>query len=136
MSNIFEAPAHAAVDQIKGTVGSARSGILDFGTQALKLLNSIRAQEHRLVGSALEHIGLQRRESSLRPVMWFGAGAVVAGTAVLLVIPSSRERILSAVRDILRPSDATPAVAKPSEPANVVVDKAPIGRDKVAEGVS
>ena len=92
MTTVLNTGSHA-VDQVKDTASSARGAVLDLGVQALKFLNTVRSEEYRLVGSALESVGLQRRESSLRPVLWFAAGAVLAGSAVLLLAPTSGRKL-------------------------------------------
>lgn len=85
--------ASNAADQVRTTTDSTRSSLVDFGVQALKLFNHVRAQESRYVDSALDHIGLQRRESALRPALWFAAGAMVAGGAALVFAPTSGEKL-------------------------------------------
>jgi hypothetical protein len=86
---IFNTAPHA----VQGAAASARGSIIDLGVQALKFINSVRREEHQFVGSVLERIGLQRRESSLRPIAWLAAGAVIGGSAVLLFAPGSVEQL-------------------------------------------
>jgi hypothetical protein len=52
----------------------------------------------------LDHLGLQRRESALRPILWFVAGAATAGAIAFLLAPTQgkriRERIMKAFEDL------------------------------------
>jgi hypothetical protein len=85
-----------------------RSSLIDLGAQALRLVNDIRAAEVRGVDSVLGSLGLQRRESALRPVVWFVAGAAVAGAVVFILAPTQgkkiRDGILSALDTRKRPT--------------------------------
>ena len=102
---------NTAPKAIQGAASSTRSSIMDLGVQALKFINTLRREEYELVGSALDRIGLQRRESSLRPVAWLAAGAVIGGSAVLLFSPASVETLRRGVASFF-------AAAKKGETAN------------------
>jgi hypothetical protein len=93
--------ASHAVDQVKETVSSARSSLVDLGVQAMKFLDTVRSQEERALDSALEHIGLQRRQSSLRPMLFFVTGAIVAGTVALVLAPVSGKKLRAKILDLL-----------------------------------
>jgi hypothetical protein len=71
--------------------------LLEFSTQVLKLINRAREAEGRGVDAMLHGLGLERRRSALGPVLWFAAGAVAAGTAVLLTSPASGQKIRKAI---------------------------------------
>ena len=104
MNSVVNHAQHAAftaADQVKSAADGTRSSLIELGVQALKLFNHVRAQETRYVDSALDHIGLQRRESALRPVLWFAAGAVVAGGAALVLAPSSGEMLRKRLIELL-----------------------------------
>ena len=70
-----------------------RSSLADLGTQALKLVDSLRTMETRRMNSLLDRMGLQRRQSALRPALWFAAGAASAGAIVLLFAPESGKKL-------------------------------------------
>ena len=113
MNSVVNNAQHAAsnaVDQVKSTASDTRASLVDFGVQALKFVNHLRAQESRVVDSALDQIGLQRRESAIRPVLWFAAGAVVAGGAALVFAPSSGEKLRKRLIELL--SDAGETVKR------------------------
>ncbi|MEO6419535.1 MAG: hypothetical protein ABIP39_09030 [Polyangiaceae bacterium] len=100
ISNAQQIAANA-VDQVKAGADTTRSSLVDLGVQALKLFNHVRAQESRYVDSALDHIGLQRRESALRPVLYFAAGALVAGGAALVLAPTSGDMLRKRLIELL-----------------------------------
>ena len=110
--------ADQAMDQVKDTAASAKGGLLDFGTQALKFINTLRVMEMRGADTVLDRIGLQRRESALRPVLWFAAGGVAVGAIALVLAPTSGKEIRN---KIARLFDAG-------------VDKAKEGVDAAKEG--
>ncbi len=95
--NSIAARAEGAADQVREsatrTSAAARSTFLDLGTQVLRFVNGLRAFEARTADGLLDRVGLQRRESALRPVVWFAAGAVTAGAAVLVLAPSSGKHL-------------------------------------------
>jgi hypothetical protein len=93
--------ASHAVDQIKETVSSARSSLVDLGVQGMKFLDAVRSQEERALDSALEHIGLQRRQSSLRPMLFFVTGAIVAGSIALILAPASGKKVRAKILELL-----------------------------------
>ncbi len=82
----------------------------------MKLLNTPRSPEVRVVDSALDHVGLQRRQSALRPVGFLLAGAVMGGAVDPLLAPTAgktaRQKLLGllrAARDIDLPATLPPA---------------------------
>src|SRR5271170_7360710 len=83
MTTISNTADHAT-EQVKDAASHVRGTLLDFSTQVLKLINRARDAEGRGVDAMLHGLGLERRRSALGPVLWFAAGAVAAGTAVLL----------------------------------------------------
>lgn len=97
MNSTLKEAANAAThitDDVKGRASHvgihARTSLLEYGTQALKLLGALRALEIGAVDSVLARVGVGRRQSgSMLPVIWFTAGALVAGGAALAFAPSS-----------------------------------------------
>jgi len=91
--------ADRATERVREVASHTRTTFLDLSTQVLKLINGAREAQGRGVDAVLDGLGLQRRRSALAPVLWFAAGAVVGGTALLMVSPVSgkklRERIAS-----------------------------------------
>ena len=83
----------SVIDTTERAVRYTRGSLNEFGTQAQKLINSLGELETRGVDSLLDRFGLQRRESALRPVMWFAAGAVVAGVVVFALVPTARKNL-------------------------------------------
>jgi hypothetical protein len=96
MTTISNAADHAT-DQVKDAASHVRGTLLEFSTQVLKLINRAREAEGRGVDSVLHGLGLERRRSALGPVLWFAAGAVAAGTAVLLTSPTSGQKLRKAI---------------------------------------
>ena len=88
MSSVASTASHA-VDHVKDAASIARWNVVDLGIQIVKLLNTIRSQEMCAVDSGLHFIGLQRRESALRPVLIFAAGAVVGSSLAIFLTPTS-----------------------------------------------
>lgn len=89
------------MDPIKETATRAKGSLLDFGTQVLKFVNTLRVMEMRGADTLLDRVGLQRRESALRPVLWFAAGAVVAGSVVLMLAPVSGKQLRRRIAKML-----------------------------------
>jgi hypothetical protein len=81
----------SVIDTAERAVHHTRGSLIEVGTQAQKLINALGALETRGVQSLLDRVGLQRRTSALRPVMWLAAGAVVAGVAVFVLRPTARK---------------------------------------------
>jgi hypothetical protein len=81
-------------DQVARTATHARANFVDLGIQVLRFVNNMREAEERGVESILSRLGLQRRQSTARPVLWFAAGAVVAGGAALLLAPMKGEQLI------------------------------------------
>jgi hypothetical protein len=100
MSSVAKNVSHAA-DQIRDAAWSARAGFGDFGLQAMKFLDTIRAQEARAFDSVLDQMGLQRRQSAVRPVLFFLAGAFVAGSVALMLAPTTGRKLRSQILDFL-----------------------------------
>ena len=116
-----------------------RTSFLEYGTQALKLLGALRALEIGAVDSVLGRVGLQRRQSgAMLPIMWFTAGALVAGGAAIAFAPSSgkdlRRRVArwidSGVTDVEK--DAKHVEARASETVESVKKDA---TSKATDGV-
>jgi gas vesicle protein len=53
------------------------------------------------MAAVLDRLGLQRRQSALTPALWFAAGAVVAGAAVMLLAPTSGKKLRQRIASIL-----------------------------------
>jgi hypothetical protein len=98
MTTISDSAGHAT-EQVKEAASHARARFFDFSTQVLKLVNGIREAQGRGADTVLDRLGLQRQTGPLGPALWFAAGAVTAGAAVLLLAPMSgkklRQRIAS-----------------------------------------
>ena len=118
-STILETASHAK-DHVRDTAQSARGTFVDLGIQALKALNTIRSEEHRLVGSALERAGLQRRQSALRPALWFVVGAVLVGSVVLFFVPMFGKVLRSKIRGRMGKAEDAGADLAKSVAADVV----------------
>lgn len=99
--------AFRAADQVKDTASHSRENALEFGVQALKLLNTMRSGRTHVLDVALENIGLQRREGHLRPIAFFVAGAAVAGCAVLVLAPASGKKIRAQIVAAIRATRAS-----------------------------
>lgn len=97
MSSVADTAEHAA-HRVMGTAAHTRASLIDLGAQALRFINDIRAAEVRGVDSVLGRLGLQRRESTLRPIVWFVAGAALAGAVVFVVAPTQGKKIRERVR--------------------------------------
>ena len=93
--------ADNAVDHVKETATRAKGNLLDFGTQILKFVNTLRVMETRAADGLLDRVGLQRREGALRPVLWFAAGAVVAGSVALILTPVSGKQLRRRIAKML-----------------------------------
>ncbi len=130
ISNAQHVASHA-VDQVKAGADSTRSSLIDLGVQALKFFNHVRAQESRYVDSALDTIGLQRRESALRPVLWFAAGAVVAGGAALVLAPTSGDKLRKRLIQLL--STAGDDVKHAAENVAETVSHSAFGKEAARE---
>ncbi|HEY4014982.1 MAG TPA: hypothetical protein VGM06_16680 [Polyangiaceae bacterium] len=84
---------------------SSRAGLDDFGTQVERTLNSWRNIERRGVDSLLDRMGLQRRPSILRPVLWAMAGAVLGGCVVHVLAPRAGETIRVGIEKLRQARD-------------------------------
>jgi hypothetical protein len=94
----FARTTHHLADQFKDSTSSA---LADFGAHAMKMLTSARTQENNAVEYALDRLGLQRRQSALRPAMYFAAGAVVAGGVALYFTPAFGKKLRTQILDLL-----------------------------------
>jgi hypothetical protein len=93
--------ASHAVDQVKEAVSTVHASLVDFGVQAMKSLHAARSQRVRALDSVLGQIGLQRRASAFRPVLFFVAGALVAGSVALVLAPTSGKKVRTKIVDLL-----------------------------------
>ncbi len=84
---------NSAVHTAGHAVDRTRSSIADFGVQALKLVNSLKAAEGRSMDSMLHRMGLQRRDEAMSPVIWFAAGAIAAGAIVFVLAPEAGKKV-------------------------------------------
>ena len=104
MTTISNTADHAT-EQVKEAVthagAHARATWLDLSTQVIRLINNVREAQARSVDNVLGRMGLQRRHSALRPVLWFAAGAVAAGTAVVLTAPTSGKSLRQRIAKLL-----------------------------------
>lgn len=91
-------------DAAKHTVSHARANWIDFGTQALRLVNDLRDTRTHAVDGILGQVGLQRRQGSLRSLLWLGAGAAATGAIVLVTVPSARTELRRRVAGWLAPA--------------------------------
>jgi hypothetical protein len=89
-----------AAEAAKDTAMQARANLIDLGAQGLRFFNDLRETRVRAVDGLLGHMGLQRRQSSIRPVLWFALGAVAAGAVVLAVAPRSRRQLSGWLRHV------------------------------------
>lgn len=83
MRSIFKTTDYAG-QRVKYAASSARGSVIDLGTQVLRLVNNVRESDLWRTDGLLGRVGLSRRGSPLRPVLWFAAGAVVGGAGLLL----------------------------------------------------
>jgi len=100
MTTISDTTGHAT-EHVKEAASHARATLLDLSTQVMKLVNGAREAEGRGVDAVLDRLGLQRRSSALGPALWFAAGVVVAGTAVLLMTPTSGKKLRQRIASFL-----------------------------------
>ena len=100
MSSVTDT-AERAVYRMKDTAAQTRSSFVELGAQALRLINDFRAAEARGIDSVLGGLGLQRRESALRPVIWFVAGAAAAGAIVFFVAPTQGKKIRETLKNAI-----------------------------------
>ncbi len=76
----FARTTHHLADQFKDTTSSAQAHAVEY---------------------ALERLGLQRRQSALRPAMFFAAGAVVAGGLAIYFAPTLGQKLRAQILDLL-----------------------------------
>ncbi|HEY1697909.1 MAG TPA: hypothetical protein VGG39_37365 [Polyangiaceae bacterium] len=81
-------------------IGYARSNMIDLGTQVLRLVNNVRDAQMRGVDSMFGRLGY-RRQSMARPLLWFAAGAVVAGGVALFLAPMTGDEMVQKASNLL-----------------------------------
>jgi ElaB/YqjD/DUF883 family membrane-anchored ribosome-binding protein len=106
MTTISNTADHAA-EQMKDAASHARGTLLDLAAQAMKLVHGAREAESRGVDTLLDRMGLQRRRSGIVPVLWFAAGAIVAGGVVLLLAPESGKSLRKRIAGFLDDGNET-----------------------------
>ncbi len=116
-------------ERTKDVANHSRTTLLEYGTHALKLVAALRALEIEAVDSLLGRVGLGRRQSSLRPLWWFAAGAMVGGGVVFVLAPSSGKELRERAKRFLRASKDVEVQAQHSEPE---VSKKTNGADGLA----
>ncbi len=89
-------------EQVSHKAAHMRSGLVELGTQVLRLVNNMRESQALDVESLLGRIGLQRRRSAAIPIAWFIAGVVVAGGAALLLAPMKGEDLIDELAKFVR----------------------------------
>ncbi len=82
-----------------------KDAFIDLSAHAMKLFGGLRDAEGRGMEVVLDRLGLQRRQSALTPALWFAAGAVLAGTTVLLWAPASGKKLREALATFLAGTD-------------------------------
>jgi hypothetical protein len=100
MGTIGTGASHA-VSHVSDSARSARDDLVALGVQAMKLLNAYRPHDGSGFDSVLGRIGLRRRESILRPLAFFAAGAAVGGAAVLLLSPGAVTALRGRINELL-----------------------------------
>ncbi len=86
-------PFSNTADHATDAIAHARAALLDLPSQMMKLVDGARETERRGADALLDRMGLQRRQSALTPVIWFVAGAVVAGAAAFILAPTSGKQL-------------------------------------------
>jgi hypothetical protein len=104
-------------DAARHTVSHARANLIDLGTQVVRLINDLRDARLPAVDGILGQVGLQRRQSSLRPVLWLAAGAVATGALLLVVAPGARHELRRRVTGWLEREPKAATVQNGSEHA-------------------
>jgi len=111
-----------ATEHAREAASHAKTTLIDLSAQFMRLINSVREAEGRGVDSLLDRAGLQRRQSAMAPVLWFAAGAVVAGATVVLMATVPGQRLRRRVASFLfheeretRTPDATATEARAGE---------------------
>jgi len=115
--------ASHVVSQFTDTARSTRNDLVALGLQALKLINSYRAHDGHGVDAVLGRIGFRRRESVLRPLAFFAAGAAVGGATVLLLSPGGIKALREWIGE-LREAHTQADVATAAEPATAAAPPA------------
>ncbi len=102
---MFDNATDQAAQRVKEAAAASRASLLDFGTQALRLFNGWRDVERRSVEAMLGRMGLQRRQSAARPVLWFAAGAVAGGCVAVVLAPMAAEGLRAAIERLRHARD-------------------------------
>jgi hypothetical protein len=84
MSSIAKTADHLA-SQARTATLATRASLIDLGSQALCLANSIREREPS--GLFLAQVGRRREPNRFASLLWFATGAAVVGGAVTLFAP-------------------------------------------------
>jgi len=116
MTTISNTADHAT-EHVKHAASHVGSSVLDLSTQVIRFINGVREAQGRGVETMLDRLGLQRRQSALGPVLWIAVGAVAAGTAVLLLSPTTgkqlRQRIATFIGRETESNAGQPGVTEP-----------------------
>jgi hypothetical protein len=100
MTTISNTADHAT-EHVKEAASHVRTSMLDLSTQVIRFINGAREAQGRGMDSVLDRMGLQRRQSALGPILWFTVGAVAAGTAVLLMSPTTGKKLRQRIASFL-----------------------------------
>ena len=124
MKSIFKTRDYAT-ERMRDAASSARVSLLDLGTQVLRLVNNVRESERRGVRGMrglLGRVGLHRRSSPLKPVLWIAAGAAIGGAGIFFAPAIGRglRAGTSRIRSALHGPRSTEVPAKTSPSANSV----------------
>jgi hypothetical protein len=96
---------------------------MSISTNLERLGQEVRARRERAMDALLRRMDLQPRQSALRPLLWFAAGALAVGGLVYILAPESgrkaRERIVKLARERVpmhreRVEKPAPPVEQPS----------------------
>lgn len=76
---------------------------MSISTNLERIGREVRARRERAMDALLRRLDLQPRQSALRPLLWFAAGALAAGGLVYVLAPESgrkaRERIIKLAKE-------------------------------------
>jgi len=126
MTTISTTAAEHATGHVRHAAAHVGTSILELSTQVFRFINGVREAQGHGVEKVLHRLGVQRRPSAMGPVLWFAAGAVAAGTVVLLLSPASGKKVRQRIASFLgqqtdrngKPADTVaPSVAEPEVPA-------------------
>jgi hypothetical protein len=91
--------ADRALEHVGDAASHVRKTLLE---QVAKIVSSTRDAEVSGIDALLDRMGLQRRQSALRPVFWITAGAVAAGMAIFFMSPTSGKEARRRIASVLR----------------------------------